>query len=631
MIDFSELEFVIIPTRKCNFRCIYCPVYFSNEKLSRDLIMDAINKFIQYGGQHIRFTGGEPFIEWKNLEKIFDFVLKNFRSKINIEVCTNGFLLSSEVISKLKNEYITLVLSIDGRKETFGKNRILNIKNQNKFEIIKNSLSHLINNNRYIITQTISQSGSANAFDDFIYLWSLGIRNFNFLPVYYRIWDPKEIKNLKNNLHLIASFIRPFVYEGKVTVRNIERKGIIPLFGKSICLDSDGKFYYTNAVLLKALRKKKKSLFLGNTMEEATKNIQGFLSNQTAESIIGSCFSKQTLRCNEKVDRILSNFVSELKSSQFHLYRYKKEREAKRLEIHISYKCTNNCIFCSERHRLEKFENNELNPSQIWGALLRHRESGGNYVNFTGGEPTLYPYFLHFLEGAKKIGLRTYIGTNGVMLSKPQFASKALPLIDELSLSLHGHDSNIHDSCTRVSGSFNNIMETAKLAKILNNKIFLMANMVVTEKNFHSIIPTVKLASSIGVQQMLISFPSPEGRAFDNYKNIVVPFERWKEEIEKIAHFSKSLGMSIRFFGIPACILGRWAMMSNDLYFDPRITVERTKTKTGKTIMSAVITRTPKRGRTKIKVCKNCKMNELCGGIFRHYLKIFGQKEFKPF
>jgi len=308
----------------------------------------------------------------------------------------------------------------------------------------------------------------------------------------------------------------------------------------------------------------------------------------------------------------------------------KRGARPERLELHLSYRCTNDCIFCSERHRLEIFQGRDVSAVDAWRALERHRSAGGSHVNFTGGEPTIHPSFISLLEGARNLGLRVYVGTNGVMLGREEFAARAAGLIDELSLSIHGPDASIHEAGTRKEGSFGDIVRAAALARKHNPRLQLMANVVVTGINFDHVRATIRLCADLGVSQVLLSNPSPEGRAKDHYEDLVVRLDRWKGAVGPAARLADELGLTLRFFGLPACALGESRTRSNDFFFDPRITVERSRRGGGRAGLSTIITRHPRRGRRKVKACGRCRYNDLCGGIFGDYVKIYKEEKVDP-
>ena len=77
-----------------------------------------------------------------------------------------------------------------------------------------------------------------------------------------------------------------------------------------------------------------------------------------------------------------------------------------------------------------------------WGrvatVLRTHAEKGVRAVHLTGGEPTIHPRFIDVLSLARKLGMRTSVGTIGTMLAREDFAARALPDLDEALFSLHG-------------------------------------------------------------------------------------------------------------------------------------------------------------------------------------------------
>jgi MoaA/NifB/PqqE/SkfB family radical SAM enzyme len=486
----------------------------------------------------------------------------------------------------------------------------------------------------YFVTLTMAPGSKKGAAENFFFLWDHGVRNINFLPVYYKKWSSSDLRALKKDLFDIASFLKPYIINNQCRVRNVEKKGMIPLFGHAICLDTDGRYYYTNAILLKKLKAVKQELEIARSLDRLEESLPAFLDGRKAANVIQGSYHSSVLRSNRRVDAALSAFVRKLEKKPAPAPSRPRARKQgsrpERLELHLSYRCTNDCLFCSERHRLELFRGRDVSAGDAWRVLQRHRSAGGSHVNFTGGEPTLHPSFISLCEGARNLGMRVYVGTNGVMLGREEFAARAAGLIDELSLSIHGPEARVHEAGTRKKGSFTDILRTAALARRLNPDQMLMANMVVTRINFRHVAATLRLCADLGVSQVLLSNPSPEGRALDHYEELVVPLKHWKRAVGSMVDKAEELGLALRFFGLPACALGEWKTRSNDFFFDPRITVEQSRRRGGRTALNTIITRHPRRGRKKVRACRLCRYNDLCGGIFGDYVKIYKEKEINP-
>lgn len=301
----------------------------------------------------------------------------------------------------------------------------------------------------------------------------------------------------------------------------------------------------------------------------------------------------------------------------------------KRLEIHISYSCPNNCVFCSEKNRLNRFRDYNINFNKIVALLSQKRSQGFDHVNFTGGEPTLNKNFKELLMATKNLGYRIYIGSNGINWADKNTCMQLLPLIDELSFSLHGPDAETHNFLTRNPESFSNSMKAFKNVDEYiekNKKPYWFCNVVVNKHNFNKIDEIFKkIIVFKNLKQILISNLAPEGLAYDNYKNLAVSLIEFHKKVGDWVKLAEKNNLIIRFFGLPICVLGDYQVYSNDLNWDERTTFELGK-KNNKIVLKEKET-VIDRKREKIEICSGCLYNKICSGIFSHYLKIFGEKE----
>lgn len=297
-----------------------------------------------------------------------------------------------------------------------------------------------------------------------------------------------------------------------------------------------------------------------------------------------------------------------------------------RLEFHISYTCVNNCIFCSESDRMEKFKNYTISFAEIKKKLIAKRKKGFDFVNFTGGEPTLHPNFIKIIKFAKRIGYRIYIGTNGTMLARQDFCAKTAPFLDEISLSIHGHNCRIHDELVKRKGAFDDIKKAIKNLEDIKfmNKF---ANIVITRQNFSHVEKVLFFLIKNNFKQILISNMAPEGKGLRNFKKLEVKISDWRKKIPKLKKISEKSNIPIHFFGLPICALNGATLLSNDMFWDARTTIERSKNTKNNVSLIEVESTIPNRNRQKIINCQKCLYNRLCFGIFKEYTRTFGEKE----
>ncbi|NUJ97297.1 radical SAM protein [Candidatus Gracilibacteria bacterium] len=300
----------------------------------------------------------------------------------------------------------------------------------------------------------------------------------------------------------------------------------------------------------------------------------------------------------------------------------------KRLEFHISYICSHNCIFCSEYERMDKFKIYPLSFSEIKIILIDRKKKGFNHINFTGGEPTIIPGFLDLLLFTKNLGYKIYIGTNGTMFSSEKFTQEALKYIDELSLSVHWYS---EETCEKQVGlkyhyrNFQKIVVNIEKYKKNNNLFFL--NIVINKYNYFDIENIIRFVMEQGYsfKQVLVSILAPEGRAEINYKKLVFNLEEFKLYIPKIVKLCNEKQKVLRFFGLPLCILGdNLVDYSNDSHWEKRNTIERLKTKDGKIILKDVYSFNNSRARCFVGKCEGCKWKmRPCTGVFYKYLDYY--------
>jgi molybdenum cofactor biosynthesis enzyme MoaA len=308
-----------------------------------------------------------------------------------------------------------------------------------------------------------------------------------------------------------------------------------------------------------------------------------------------------------------------------------------RLEMHISYSCSNNCIFCSEKESLTKIKDTIIPVNTIFNILKNKREQGFNHLTLTGGEPTLVKDLASIIHYAKKLNYKICLTTNSYNLNQKEFIEDTLNKIDELILSCHGFDDKIHNFHTNNEESFKKIilfLETSMQSKFGNKNLpYIMLNTVVTNYNVTQLGKILDMIIKFkNIKHYIISYPSPEGNAYINYKKIAVNLNLFKKYISKLCKKALKNNISLRFFGIPTCILNPYVNFSNDFYYDPRVTIEWDKFKDSRIFFKEIVSLTPNRKRCYLRNCIRCKYYGKCGGIFEKYLEIFPNSinTFKP-
>ncbi|MBK7579497.1 MAG: radical SAM protein [Myxococcales bacterium] len=298
-----------------------------------------------------------------------------------------------------------------------------------------------------------------------------------------------------------------------------------------------------------------------------------------------------------------------------------------RLELHLTYTCPERCVFCSEEHRMQAYRRYPVTWARVATVLRMHASRGVKSVHLTGGEPTIFPDFVDVLRLAKKLGMRTSVGTIGTRLSDPEFAQAALPHLDEALFSLHAPNAALHDELAGRAGSFDQVVAAIETALRLRPDFGAYVNTVVTRKNLEALGDTVALADRLGAKLIVISNVTPEGNGLDRYTELAAPLAELARVLPTVP--ARAPRAILRFFGTPMCVLGEHGMLSNDLHWDPRVTVEW-QTLPGKVTFDGIYSWTPDRKRVHVDACRRCELNQVCMGVFDRYAELFPTDALRP-
>lgn len=298
----------------------------------------------------------------------------------------------------------------------------------------------------------------------------------------------------------------------------------------------------------------------------------------------------------------------------------------KRLELHLSYDCGQRCAFCSESERMERWRHYPLSTAEVAAVLRAHAEAGFDHVTFTGGEPTAHACLPAALAAARRLGMTTYVTTNGGRFAEETYARKVLGLVDELCVSVHGPDAETHDACAGAPGSFARAARALELAARLSPTTRLATNTVATRLNWDALEATAAfLLARPGVERCLISNAAPEGRAEERYAELSVPVSVWPERIAALNAAFAGSGRTLRFFGLPLCAFSGLTELSNDLHFSSRVTVERAARADGRAGLDAIHSADASRRRVRAAACAGCRESPRCPGVFDRYVEVHGE------
>lgn len=151
-------EMILQVTQDCNLRCSYC--YYVNEryrqrhhshiKMEFSLAKRAMDYFMEHSSDEkeivLGFYGGEPLLCFDLIKKCVEYMELNVQGrKVRFVLTTNGTLLTNEKIEYFIEHDISILISLDGSKESHDYNRKF-ADGTGSFDIIINKIKNLKEN-----------------------------------------------------------------------------------------------------------------------------------------------------------------------------------------------------------------------------------------------------------------------------------------------------------------------------------------------------------------------------------------------------------------------------------------------------------------------------------------------------
>ncbi len=147
-----KLMLMLVVTRQCNFRCIYCSQEHVNLIMTRStfdsiyLWLEQLFERKEYQHLELSFFGGEPLLEYDNivyfLEKLKAMLDRN-GATYTASMTTNGYVLTPERFEVLARLHcLGYQITIDGMDVSHNKTRFL-IGGQPTWEVIMNNLKYM--------------------------------------------------------------------------------------------------------------------------------------------------------------------------------------------------------------------------------------------------------------------------------------------------------------------------------------------------------------------------------------------------------------------------------------------------------------------------------------------------------
>lgn len=310
--------------------------------------------------------------------------------------------------------------------------------------------------------------------------------------------------------------------------------------------------------------------------------------------------------------------------------------DTKRLEIYVGWTCNQKCTYCMEAKNMERDWDIRVTKYDILKKLITYKKQWYNHVTYLWWEPFIQPVFLDALKIGKLLNYTILVTTNCTTLHLDKQASKFLPYIDELMLSVEAIWIEEQQKISRTKnyvhwdGVFENIKKYWKWS-------YLKANIVITQDNKNILMDIVTFLYTKWVTNIAITYPDIY---LDYYwkshsQNIIAPsYQECMSEIIWILEFGDMNWIFIKVVDFPFCVfpkdnlIDKYIRITDDYDFQARIKIENDET-----ILDRWALKTQDelpRQRTHCYKCKKCTYVWMCWGPSEHYEKLYSLDEINP-
>lgn len=183
----------------------------------------------------------------------------------------------------------------------------------------------------------------------------------------------------------------------------------------------------------------------------------------------------------------------------------------------ITNDCNLKCKHCYNAH-LRK-HNPVLTLEGAKSTIYEMKKNHVSNIQFTGGEPLLYPHLIDIMNTCSSLGISTWVNTNGTLLDKVLSQSLISAGVDVFVISLDGPNGKLNDMI-RGEGSFERTMEgLGNLLSCKTNSTNVYINSVLSREGVIELASFLDFCDWVGLEGITIGLPDITGNALKQKAN----------------------------------------------------------------------------------------------------------------
>lgn len=286
--------------------------------------------------------------------------------------------------------------------------------------------------------------------------------------------------------------------------------------------------------------------------------------------------------------------------------------------------CSNRCVFCGYVPRPTALEIKQQEIS-VAKNLVDFKNGGVRKIEISGGDPIEYEKIIPLVKYIKDMGFEyVQLSTHGNNLSDKIFVKELLKSgLDKLRIPLYGSNAKVHDSVTKLEGSFDSVLKGIKNVISESPHVQVQVSSLIMQQNKSDLTNLIDLMHKLKIIDFYFSVPCVSNSDYSYY----IPFQELKPYAKKAYDHALKIGYKVVFREIPYCVFGKADTLIVNYDQPPNL---------GKYCQPPEKFRTSKkdlpsyRVKKKVKICERCKCSEFCDGFFVNDASKFGTGNLQP-
>lgn len=226
------------------------------------------------------------------------------------------------------------------------------------------------------------------------------------------------------------------------------------------------------------------------------------------------------------------------------------------VQYEVSGDCNQECIFCYNVWKgggVSTSMSITLSPEKRWQVIEKIIALDVFEVILSGGEPLFVPEICKMISRFTEKNIKTYLITNGTLLTKDMAYRLKEAGLDGIQISLHGSNAKIHETITKTPWSFNKTITGIKNTVEFFDPESISINMVLVKNNYTDIGATMRMLNRIGNLCFSFGFLSETGLAAS--ADIGIGKDLILESFRTAMKIGREINMSVGISGgFPFCL-----------------------------------------------------------------------------